>query len=95
LAAGNWLFYGTGGGAFGDVRANVTGFGDQTIGRAGWAAGAGVEVGLTRSISMKAEYIHVDLGSAVCDLGHCSNLTNAEVKFRAETLRVGLNWRFF
>lgn len=38
----NFLIYGTGGGAFDDVRTAVSAFPGATTDRAGWAAGAGV-----------------------------------------------------
>jgi outer membrane immunogenic protein len=67
------LIYGTGGVAFGQTREAyhvlastgvLTGTLDGTTSsvRSGWAAGAGTEYKVTRNISVKAEWIHYDLG---------------------------------
>ena len=69
----NFLIYGTGGVAFGDVRSatNVaftsttdaySGSIDNT--RVGWTAGAGGEWMFAPKWSLKAEYLYVDLGTA-------------------------------
>jgi len=75
-AVDNWLFYGTGGGAFANVKYSNTysgvsphGFGFEfeaaSVSRTqvGWAAGAGVDYALTPHWILSAEYLHVDLGS--------------------------------
>lgn len=75
VANQNWLFYGTGGLAYGGVESSLTfstfnrptpfvlsGSQEQT--KVGWTAGAGVEYGITRNWSLGIEYLHVDLGSA-------------------------------
>jgi outer membrane immunogenic protein len=75
--ANNWLFYGTGGFAWGHgqlTRTQVTGaLNAATAGtveivdndRTGWAAGAGIEVAFGPNWTARAEYLHVDLGNAV------------------------------
>lgn len=74
LAANNWLFYGTGGLAYGDVRSSVglnlvnpafpvVMAGDANTWLAGWTAGAGVNYGFGNWI-FGVEYLHYDLGSA-------------------------------
>lgn len=94
FAAGNVLVYATGGGAFGDVEMTSIGFNpSQKDTRAGWSAGGGIELALTSKISVKAEYLHIDLGTANCTLGNCSGLTDTHVPFRVDTARLGLNWR--
>ena len=74
---GPFLFYGTGGLAYGHASLsntyNLGTFGlNQSIGplsaqtstvRAGWVAGAGVEYLLSRNVSLGLEYQYVDLGS--------------------------------
>ena len=71
-AAGNWLFYGTGGLAltslkgsfnFTDTFATAAESAAVSGTKLGWAAGGGVEVALGPSWSIKAEYIHADFGS--------------------------------
>ena len=97
FAADQWLIYGTAGGAFGDVKMAVPGpvaFSGQSVTRAGWAAGAGIEYGFASNWSVKAEYLHIDLGSATCGVGNCSITSAANVPLRAELFRVGLNYRF-
>jgi outer membrane immunogenic protein len=67
------LIYGTGGIAFGQTREayhilastgvlTATVDGTTSSVRSGWAAGAGTEYKVTRNISVKAEWIHYDLG---------------------------------
>jgi outer membrane immunogenic protein len=64
----NWLFYGTGGfgwanDAFTRTPTNQPpGPGANSATRTGWAAGAGIEYGLARNWTLRAEYLHVDLG---------------------------------
>jgi outer membrane immunogenic protein len=71
----NFLFYGTGGVAFGQARANevvthilpcclVTAAGSASANHVGWAAGVGGEWMYSRNWSIKAEYLYVDLGAA-------------------------------
>jgi len=95
LANPNWLIYGTAGGAFGDVKATVSpAFGSQTISRSGWAAGAGAEFMFAPRWSVKAEYLHVDLGNATCDIPNCSAATGVRIPFHVDTVRGGLNFHF-
>jgi outer membrane immunogenic protein len=72
-AAGNWLFYGTGGLAYGKVENSLfltlpTNappnflFGPNANVQVGWAAGGGIEYGWNRWL-LRAEYLHFDLGS--------------------------------
>jgi outer membrane immunogenic protein len=73
-AANNWLFYGSGGLAYGGVKTTVTMncvtcgppntvyAGSNSATNVGWAAGAGVEVGLTPNWTVGVEYLHIDLG---------------------------------
>ena len=74
-AANNVLIYGTGGLAYGEIKAR-TSFNDPSAGlgpevfagsasarRTGWTAGAGVEWGITPNWSVGFEYLYVDLGS--------------------------------
>jgi len=96
VAVREWLFYGTAGAAFGDVRmSDAPAFLGQTVTRLGWTAGGGIEYGLSQAASVKAEYLHVDLGTAQCPGGSCAAGTAlANVPYTAEILRVGLNYRF-
>jgi outer membrane immunogenic protein len=81
----NFLVYGTGGAAIGEVSTEVLGVEDSDT-RVGWAAGGGVEAALTDNISIKGEYLYVDLGD--------EELNGADVDINAHTIRGGINYRF-
>jgi len=69
-AANNWLFYGSGGFAYGDVHSKVnftSSLGDLVTGsrsetRAGWAAGGGINYAVTPNWILGVDYLHYDLG---------------------------------
>jgi len=108
VAAGNVLFYGTGGLAYGGVRTSVSNIFTPNTGgvfngstndtRVGWAAGAGVEWGFAPNWSVKGEYLHIDLGSSNVTIVDPVNfpLASATYRFRhdVDTVRVGINYRF-
>jgi outer membrane immunogenic protein len=68
-----WLIYATGGLAVGEARSNFTFTENQFVNvaltvqdsvvKAGWTVGAGVEAMLGNNWSVKAEYLYIDLGS--------------------------------
>jgi outer membrane immunogenic protein len=68
----------------------------------GWTVGGGAEYALTRHLSMKAEYLYVDLSDRNLDYGggqfagpgFAIYNTNLGEKTDANIVRVGLNWRF-
>jgi outer membrane immunogenic protein len=89
FAANNVLLYGTGGFAYGGVKAG-TSFNDPSFGggplvfagsssatNTGWAAGAGIEYALTHNWSIGAEYLFVDLGSLTVTETRVSGPANA------------------
>ncbi|MFB9341793.1 outer membrane protein [Aminobacter aganoensis] len=93
----NVLFYGTGGAAYGRIA-----YSDQTSDgyneslsdtSLGWTAGAGVEHGITSDITLKTEYLYVDLGSL-----KSTNLMftgdRIEMNTAFHTLKTGLNYKF-
>lgn len=90
------LLYATAGVAIGNVTSDTPPFTPgQTFSNVhvGWAAGAGIEIGVTDSLSLKAEYLYVDLGSkteTVAILG--GGLTTVGVTMH--TFKGGLNWHF-
>ncbi len=102
-AFGDILPYVTGGGAFGHLDQYRVGagdpFGDFSVGstQTGWTAGAGIEYQVTRSLSVKAEYLHVDLGRQYYQ-------TPGEITFvpvndhsahpTLNVVRAGVNWKF-
>lgn len=91
-AFGNFLPYVTGGLAYGDVKA-VQPNGTQSATKAGWAAGGGLEVSLTKSWTAKAEYLHLDLGTATF-MGAASGTNSLNVPITDDILRAGLNYRW-
>jgi outer membrane immunogenic protein len=94
---GNVLFYVTGGAAYGDVKAAISGpvgFPGDKATKLGWTAGGGVEYMFTPNWTGKLEYLHVDLGSFDCVITGCSNLSTTNVKFTTEIIRAGVNYKF-
>lgn len=87
IALNNILFYGTGGFAYGGLRAESAGITEaHTL--FGWAAGVGLEVGFTPNWSAKAEFLYVDLG----DRNFAT--TGAPNGLESNLLRLGFNYRF-
>jgi outer membrane immunogenic protein len=96
----NVLIYGTGGAAYGRVKANedwMNGPDSYVFSHAktqwGWTAGAGVEYGVSRNVTLKAEYLYVDLGKSnqALDVDGYSNY-DVDVTFHA--FKAGLNYKF-
>jgi len=105
----NWLFYATGGWAFGKVTFTdavvsvLPAFGPVPIGttfqrdKSGYAAGAGVEYGIAGGWSAKLEYLYVNLGSVNGFMGPGaapSRLITANHDMVDHIVRVGINYRF-
>lgn len=87
-----FLPYITGGAAFGDVKANPTGFSGDRETRVGWTVGGGLEAAIAGPWTAKVEYLYVDLGDNNCPAGSCAVSTNVDL--RANVVRAGLNYRF-
>jgi outer membrane immunogenic protein len=88
-----FLPYLTAGLAVGDIAANVPGFPGGSITTAGWTVGGGLEVGVVSNVSVKAEYLFVDLGNFNCGF-NCGLGGNGNVSFYSNVFRAGLNVRF-
>jgi outer membrane immunogenic protein len=88
-----FLPYITGGLAVGDINATVPVLPGGSISNAGWTIGAGLEVGVVSNVSLKAEYLYVDLGNFNCGL-NCGLAPGGNVSFNANLVRGGLNVRF-
>ena len=86
-AFNNILFYGTGGLAFGGLRAETFGLSESHT-SAGWTVGVGTEFGLAQNWSAKIEYLYVDLANS--DF----SVTGASNGYRFGLVRAGLNYHF-
>jgi outer membrane immunogenic protein len=87
IAFDDLLFYGTAGLAFGRGRIDVANLSEVNT-HIGWAAGAGVELGLSRNWSVKAEFLRVDLS------GEPFLLTGLNHGLSSNVFRVGVNFHF-
>jgi outer membrane immunogenic protein len=95
------LLYATAGGAYGDIKANLT---DTTAAVSagttntefGWTAGAGIEYGITENLTARVEYLFVDLssGSFSCSAATCGIALSSSVSFEANLVRGGLDFKF-
>lgn len=94
-ANNNWLFYGTGGLAFGRQRIETflpgTGSIGQTKTATGWTAGLGVEAAWAGNWSGKLEWLYYDLGS---DNYNVDPPLVVRAQHKGNIVRVGLNYRF-
>ncbi len=79
--------YVTGGLAVGGVKNSISGAGESTSTKAGYALGAGMEAALSGPWTAKVEYLYADLGRSSAPLG-------ADARFKTNTVRAGLNYRF-
>jgi outer membrane immunogenic protein len=87
FALNNILVYGTLGLAAGGVRAEIPGLSESKA-HIGWAAGAGLEVGLAPNWSARAEYLFIDLAD------RSYSLTGANNGLESSLFRLGVNYRF-
>jgi outer membrane immunogenic protein len=87
-----FLPYVTGGVAYGNIQA-VQPTGTSTATDAGWTAGGGVEYGINKNWSAKAEYLHIDLGTATF-MGAASGTTTLSAPVTNDLVRAGLNYHW-
>jgi outer membrane immunogenic protein len=97
-AADRVLFYGTAGGALGDVAAGQSGS-FQRATKGGWTAGAGIEAALGENLTARIEYLYLKLGNSLCTNPNTCGLDpggnpNDTVKFSANMIRLGLTYKF-
>jgi len=85
-AMNNVMLYATFGLAYGGGSIQIGGLKESNT-HVGWAAGAGMEVGLTPNWSAKAEYLFVDLSDQ-------RYVLFANTGFESSILRLGVNYRF-
>lgn len=86
-AFNNVLFYGTGGLAFGELRATTFGLSESNT-SAGWTLGVGAEMGFAPNWSAKIEYLYVDLNE------NNFVVTGASNGYRFGLIRAGVNYHF-
>jgi outer membrane immunogenic protein len=89
-AVDNYLFYVTGGAAWGKIEAANTGLGSGSDTRLGWTVGGGVETMLSQNWTAKLEYLYVDLG----DKNTYTAAGPVSVAFTSHIVRLGLNYKF-
>jgi outer membrane immunogenic protein len=87
------LFYGTGGAAFANVQAGLSGGPFSSSTQAGWTAGAGIEYAFAPNWTAKVEYLFVDLKSASCPVTTCGG-GGTTVSFNENVIRGGINYKF-
>jgi outer membrane immunogenic protein len=108
------LFYVTGGGAWAKVKTDIaevcpTGCGpnlstaQSALGsfsdtKAGWVVGGGIESAVWRNWTVKAEYLHLDLGTLTRSVGVAGGAepftTTLQSRIRDNIFRVGVNYHF-
>jgi outer membrane immunogenic protein len=89
------LLYATGGLAYGDVKYDVDDqgtTGNDTNTQWGWTAGLGAEYAITDMFTVKAEWLHVDLGEE--DFDPIDSDFEADVDTQFEVVRGGINILF-
>jgi outer membrane immunogenic protein len=90
-AADRILFYGTAGGAYGDVKATAFGVSSSQT-KLGWTAGAGVEAAFADNWTARIEYLYVDLQNASC--GAACGGAPVSVSFTQNLIRGGVDFKF-
>jgi len=86
-AFNNVLVYGTGGLAFGELRAETFGLSESHT-NAGWTLGVGAEFGIYQNWTAKVEYLYVDLSSSNF------SITGASNSYQFGLVRAGVNYHF-
>lgn len=98
VAFGSVLLYGKAGLALAHTAFSASGIGyqgeisgSQTL--SGWTAGGGVELALTPSVSVKAEYAYLDLGGGTPTLADGAARANIDLMQSAQMVKLGVNVR--
>jgi outer membrane immunogenic protein len=102
-----FLVYGTGGFAYGQVNSSASAavgagggggaiFASQNSGRVGWTAGGGLEYAITKNLTVKTEYLYVNLGTPTAFNQTLLGVVGVNVgeKTTANIVRAGLNYKF-
>ena len=101
-AANNWLFYGSGGLAYGDVRSTLSfsepgnfAVGSKSETRAGWAAGGGVNYAFTPNWIVGVDYLHYDLGHTSIDtFDTLGSFITVRQRVEGDIVRGVINYKF-
>jgi outer membrane immunogenic protein len=97
MSFGQVMPYVTAGFAAGRGTASVTNGGGVTTSQSathmGWTVGAGLEAQATENISIKAEYLYVDLGTQAYN-GPLAGLGGIDATQRFSVVRAGINYKF-
>jgi outer membrane immunogenic protein len=104
LAEGPWLFYGTGGLAYGAVALSssfrtfdLLTSASTSATNAGWVAGVGVEYLVSPNVSFSLGYQYVDLGTLSLSSSDSTFFTvsqTANANARFQTIMAGISWHF-
>jgi outer membrane immunogenic protein len=96
-AMGQWLFYGTGGYAFADGRANLSTVSPFAVSNTsvsrdlqGYVVGGGVEYAINNQLSVKGEYLYFDFDKVRAVTA--PNVTT--IRQDAHLLKLGVNYKF-
>ncbi len=94
----NFLLYGTGGVAYGNVKSKIGVPGQSVSGsdtRFGWTLGAGAEYALTQHWILRAEYLYVDLGKDTTIQKTTENFRiTAKPDVSLNVVRAAVNYKF-
>jgi outer membrane immunogenic protein len=93
-AADRVLVYGTAGGAYGNIQANTAGTSFQSVNKAGWTAGAGIETAFTDHWTARIEYLFVDLQNGSFATVPPALAGTDTLKFDTSLIRVGVDYKF-
>ena len=99
FAADRVLFYGTAGGAFGNMQTTINGV-STTHTQAGWTAGLGVEYAFAENWTARVEYLYVNLGTGsttgtcAVDLACAGQPFNFSAGLTENLLRFGVDYKF-
>lgn len=85
----NALIFAAGGLAAGEVDVEINnGFSSGTETLVGWAIGAGAELAVSEALSVKVEYLYVDLGDMETESDITTDVSETHI------IRAGVNWQF-
>lgn len=99
LAMDNVLLFATGGLAVAQGRGTITPTFPGTTSLfestfVGWTLGAGLEVAMSESVSVKAEYAYYDFGSRIAPNGTLNTIQSSTVAPTLHAAKLGINFHF-